>query len=364
MRDRRRRMTAQHVVHISLGTHVGGMEKLLVEFARFADRSRYELTFVSLQPRGDLASEIESHRWPVIAMDKADGLKPRLVAQLAKTFLRIKPDVVHTHNTAAYVYGVAAARIARVPRIIHTRHGQRFDCSRRQTTLFRGLSRWVDRVVSVSNDGARLTIKEGISAAKTATIFNGVDLDRFTLVDNRPRGRAVVVARLSPEKDIASLIQAIHVAKLRHCRLALDVIGDGSERQRLETLTQSLQLCDQIRFHGIRDDIPAVLAQASMFVLPSVTEGISLTLLEAMATGLPVVACDVGGNPEVVADGQTGILVPPRDPAAIAEAIQRLNDDPQLVRRLGNQGRARVEAKFCVRKMVHAYENLYSAEAA
>ena len=134
-------MIAKRVVHISLGTQVGGMEKLLVEFARFTDRSRYALSFVSLQQRGDLASQIESHRWPVIAMDKEEGLKPKLVLQLARKLRRIKPDVIHTHNTAAYVYGVLAATIARVPRIIHTRHAQRFDSSRRQTTLFRGLSR-------------------------------------------------------------------------------------------------------------------------------------------------------------------------------------------------------------------------------
>ncbi|QEG02192.1 Alpha-D-kanosaminyltransferase [Stieleria maiorica] len=357
-------MNARHVVHISLGTQVGGMEKLLVEFARFTDRSRYRLSFVSLQRRGELAAEIESHRWPVIAMNKAEGLKPALVGRLAKTLRRMVPDVVHTHNTAAYVYGVAAARLAGVPRVIHTRHGQRFESSRRQTTLFRGLSRWVDRVVSVSSDGARLSVDEGIAADKTVTIFNGVDLDRFAMVHQRPRGRAVVVARLSPEKDVASLIHAIRVAKQNGRRLELDIIGDGSERPHLESLTQSFHLCDQIRFHGIRDDIPVVLAQASMFVLPSVTEGISLTLLEAMATGLPVVACDVGGNPEVVADGRTGILVPPRDPAALAGAIRRLDEDRDLARRFGSEGRARVESKFCVRKMVHAYQQLYSAEAA
>lgn len=357
-------MIARRVVHISLGTHVGGMERLLVEFARFTDRSRHALTFVSLQQRGDLACQIESHRWPVVAMNKVEGLKPKLVFQLAQTLRQIKPDVVHTHNTAACVYGVPAAKIAGVPCIIHTRHGQRFDSSRRQTTLFRGLSRWVDRVVTVSDDSAQLTIDEGIRVEKTCTIPNGVDLDQFSVVEYRPRGKAVVVARLSPEKDIASLIQAVHIAQQRGCDLTLDVIGDGSERNHLEQLTRSLGLWDSIQFRGICRDIPKVLADASMFVLPSITEGISLTLLEAMATGLPVVACNVGGNPEVVADGRTGILVPPQTPEAIADAMQLLQSDQALSQRYGMEGRSRVESKFCVRNMVRAYESLYSLKAA
>ena len=379
-------MSTQRVVHVSLGTHVGGMEKLLVEFARFTDRSQFDLTFVSLQQRGDLASQIESYDCPVIAMNKTEGLKPALVARLAKTLRRIQPDVVHTHNTAAYVYGVAAAAIARVPRIIHTRHGQRFDSSRRQTMLFRGLSRWVERVVSVSSDGRQLTIDEGISPTKASTICNGVDLTRFPFVQNRPRGRAVVVARLSPEKDIVSLIRAMGILQETYGRLSeqpralvadrndnavsfaspwcLDIVGDGSERSSLESISRSLGLENVVEFHGMRDDVPTVLATASLFVLPSVTEGISLTLLEAMATGLPVVACDVGGNPEVVAHEETGILVPPQDPPALAEAMRTLQEDVTVAQQYGDAGRARVETKFCVRKMVRAYETLYSNKAA
>ena len=363
-------MTLQRIVHISLGTHVGGMEKLLVEFARFTDRSQYELTFISLQQRGDLAAQIESHDCSVIAMDKAEGLKPALVARLAKTLRRIKPDVVHTHNTAGYVYGVAAAAMARVPRIIHTRHGQRFDSSRRQTLLFRGLSRWVDHVVSVSMDGRQLTIEEGITSQKASTIGNGVDLTRFNFVQNRPTGqpakRAVVVARLSPEKDIASLIRAMGILQSHDhlSKLHLDIVGDGAERSSLESLSQSLELGDVIRFHGMRDDVSSVLATASLFVLPSITEGISLTLLEAMATGLPVVACDVGGNPEVVAHKETGILVPPSDPQAMADAMLWLHQNETLACQYGSAGRERVEQKFCIRKMVRAYETLYSNKAA
>jgi sugar transferase (PEP-CTERM/EpsH1 system associated) len=344
------------------------MEQLLVQFARFTDRSRYDPTFVSLQSRGALAADIESHQSVVIAMNKSPGLKPSLVVQLAKTLRRIRPSVVHTHNTAGYIYGVAAAALARVPRVIHTRHGQRFDSSNRQTRVFRGLSRWVDYVVGVSSDSRQLTINEGIAESKAKLICNGIDLSRFKPVENRPQGRSVVVARLSPEKDVASLLHALRIARQQASGdaipISLDVVGDGTERGRLESLATSLALGDAVRFHGMRRDIPELLSQASMFVLPSVTEGISLTLLEAMATGMPVVACRVGGNPEVVVEEQTGILVPPRDPRSLASAMLRIHQDSSLARRFGNAGRRRVEQNFCVRKMVRAYEALYEGKAA
>ncbi|MCC9599515.1 glycosyltransferase [Stieleria sp. JC731] len=358
-------MMTKRIAHISLGTDVGGMEKLLVEFAKHIDRTRFELSFISLQKTGRLAEQIETYHWPVHSMNKSDGLKPLLVTKLARKLRRIRPDVVHTHNTAAYVYGVAAAKIAGISRIIHTRHGQRYDHSSRQTMLFRQLSRWVEHIVSVSQDGAKLTVQhDGVSAAKTLTICNGVDLQQFRMPEHRPHGKVVVVARLSPEKDIASLVQAMGLVNQQDPTLNLDIIGDGVERSNLQTLVGDLGLDRTVRFLGLRDDIPDLLASASMFVLPSITEGISLTLIEAMATGLPVIACDVGGNPEVVVNLQSGILVPAGRPQAIADAILHYHGQPEVANRYGIAGRQRVMQKFCVRQMMHAYENLYAKGAA
>ncbi|TWT82759.1 Glycogen synthase [Planctomycetes bacterium CA13] len=361
-------MKTKHIVHISLGTNVGGMEKLLVEFARFADRSKFDLTFISLQEPGQVAAEIESLHWPVISLSKTPGLKLSVIAKLAKLLRTRKPTVVHTHNAAGQAYGVTAAKFARVPRVIHTRHGQCSTSTARQKMMYRSLSHWIERIVSVSNDGQQLTIRDGIAPEKAVTIHNGVDLRRFPQVRNRPIGRAIVVARLSPEKDIASLIQAMKIAteqtKPNEIPFTLDIVGDGQQRQSLEALTRSLMLQDAIRFCGESDRVSDQLASASMSVLPSLTEGISLTLLEAMATGLPVVACSVGGNPEVVSDQETGILVPPGDPQALAEAMLRLHRDPALAERYGDAGRLRAEKMFCVRKMVRAYESLYSGKEA
>ncbi len=345
---------------------MGGMEKLLVEFARFADRERFELAFISLQERGTLAAEIEDLQWPVFALDKRPGFKPGVVLSLARRLRQLRPSVVHTHNTAAFLYGAVAARLAGVPRIVHTQHGQRYWASNRETWAFRLLSKLAFRVISVSQDALQRSIADGIAADRARVIRNGVDLARFAYTGPYPAGPAVLVARLSPEKDVATLIRAMgHARDLwgsQEPRLALEVIGDGAERAELESLSRCSGLQDMIHFLGERRDIPARLARASMFILPSLTEGVSLTLLEAMARGLPVVATRVGGNLEVVVDGKTGILVPPRDPAALAAAMVRLAQNPQLGQEMGRCGRERVEREFSIQEMVRQYEQEYVAD--
>jgi sugar transferase (PEP-CTERM/EpsH1 system associated) len=354
------------VAHIALGMHVGGMERLLVEFARWTDRARFDLQFLSLEEGGAAAAQIEELGWPVNCLGKPGGFRPEVVISLSRHLRRFRADVVHTHNTAGYLYGVAAAILARVPRVIHTRHGQRFEASKRQTLSFRWLSRWVDQVVSVSEDGRRLTMEEGIASHRVSTIRNGIDLHQFPYVGSNPTGPAVLVSRLSQEKDVASLIRAIAIAdgqrRSHEPPLRLQIVGDGHERVALENLTRQLGLESLIEFLGQRREIHKMLRGASMFVLPSLTEGISLTLLEAMASGLPVVATHVGGNPEVVIPGVTGLLVPVRDPDAMARAMLELWRDPTMATSYGLEGRQRVELEFGIQRMIHQYELLYRAE--
>lgn len=353
------------VMHVVLGTQVGGMEKLLVEFAKFADRGRFDLAFTSLQTRGGIANEIEACHWPVYELGKQPGLRPGVVWKLAAQLRRDRTQVVHTHNTSAFIYGVLAGKLACVQRIVHTRHGQRFGASNRQTLLFRMLSKLVYRIVSVSEDGSRLSALEGVSPDRLCTILNGIDLRSFGFVGATAYGPAVIVARLSKEKDLVSLIHAVAIVMQTAedaSRFSLKIVGDGSERTHLEALSKQLGLTRCIEFLGQQSNVEEILALASMFVLPSLTEGISLTLLEAMACGLPVVATRVGGTTEVVVDEVTGLLVPPGCPKAMAAAIVRLHRDPHLSQRMGELGRQRVEQKFSVESMVRAYEELYLGE--
>jgi len=352
--DRRRR-----IVHVTFGLDVGGQEKLLVEFARRADRGRFDLQFVSLGSRGVLADEIEELGWPVTALGLPNGLRPSLVVKLARTFRRWRPDVVHTHDDRALFYAGPAAWVTRVPLVVNTRHGRNFHFTPRQVAVGRRLARLVDRYVSVSDDARTLCVAEGIAPSRLRTILNGIDTGRFRFGGPDPSGPVVTVARLSPEKDVANLVRATAIAAERVPELRVEVAGGGPCLADLNRLAVELGASDHIAFLGEVREIPALLARARIFVLPSRSEGIPLTVLEAMACGLPVVATRVGGLPEVVDEGVTGLLVPTADPAALARAIIKIWNDPDRGDRLGRAGRQRAEERFDVRRMVAQYENLY-----
>jgi glycosyltransferase involved in cell wall biosynthesis len=346
------------VVHLTQGLEVGGQEKLLVEFARHADRARVELRFVSLSDRGVLADDIEACGWPVCALDEPAGVRPRLVLRLAWLLRRWKADLLHTHDDRPHAHGAAAALLAGVG-VVHTRHWQGAGLTQRRLLLTRAAAQCTTRFVCISRDSARRAVRQGVSRRRVSTIWNGIDLARFAYAGPDPAGPAVTVARLSPEKDLETLLHAVALVVRRHPGFRLEVAGDGPCRADLERVAAELGLGGAVRFLGSVRDVPGLLARARLFALSSLTEGISLTLLEAMARGLPVVATRVGGNVEVVAEGQTGLLVPARNPAALADALGRLWADAGECTRLGRAGRQRVEQHFDVRRMVAEYEAIY-----
>ena len=350
---------AVRIAHITFGLDVGGQEKLLVEFARHADRERFDLRFVSIGDRGPLAGEVEALGWPVDALGVPSGLRPGLIARLAASFRRWRPDAVHTHDQRALFYAGPAARLARVPMLVHTRHGRDVHATRRQAAIFRALSTLVHRFVCVSEEVAGLSRAQGVSPSRIRTILNGIDLDRFGFIGPDPAGPVMTVARLSPEKDVANLVRATAIAAERAPALRVEVAGGGPCREELDHLAAELGVAGRFTFLGEARDVPALLRRACMFVLPSRSEGIPLTALEAMACGLPVVATRVGGLPEVVEDGITGLLVPPADPAALARAVVEIWGDPRRGDRMGHASRRRVEDRFDVRRMVGQYEAMY-----
>ncbi|HEX5444153.1 MAG TPA: glycosyltransferase [Pirellulales bacterium] len=350
---------ALRVAHVAGQLDVGGMEKLLVEFARHADCERFALTFISLTSRGSLAKQIEACGWPVVSLHCGPGRRTGMIFRLAQLFRRLRIDVVHTHNSRSLLYGAPAARLARVDRVIHTRHGQLYGASASGIRTFRWATWFTDQVVCVSDDSARLSLADGVAARRIRTVVNGVDPARFAFLGPARGATVVAIGRLSPEKGFDTLIEAIAHAAPEHPSLRLELAGDGPCLADLRRLAKRLGVGDRVTFLGEVADVPAVLARAALFVLPSLTEGISLTLLEAMARGLPVVATSVGGTPEVVVDGETGRLAPPRAPGELARCIVSMLRDPDACRRMGLAGRIRVEARFDVRRMVENYQQLY-----
>jgi glycosyltransferase involved in cell wall biosynthesis len=352
-------MSRIRVIHVSLGLNMGGMEKVLAEFARHADRNRFDLEFICLTSKGEVARQIEELGWPVTALGISPGVKPAAFVQLVRLFRQAGANVVHTHNTKPLLYAVPAAHLAGVQQIIHTRHGQNYGITRRQHYLLDFMAVWADRVVSVSNNGTKLTLASMAPGERIVTIENGIDVSLFPVTIPKPGGPIVFVGRLSPEKDLATLLRSIAIAIEQEPAIRLHLAGAGACQTELKALSENLGISRHVEFLGQKNDVAEILAGASMFALSSITEGISLALLEAMSRGLPVVATAVGGNTEVVVDGETGLLVPHRAPAELAAAILTLYRQPDLARQMGALGRKRVEARFDSRVMVARYESLY-----
>jgi glycosyltransferase involved in cell wall biosynthesis len=351
------------VVHLVLQLDTGGMEKLLVEFARHADRQRFDLRFVSLTTRGTLGGDIEALGWPVTALHDPGGLRPGLLWRLSRLFREWKTDVVHAHNSRPLIYGAPAARLAGVSTVVATRHGQSFGVSRRKHAAYRLSALFADHVVTVSQDVAELSASRGLRRSKLRVICNGIDTARFAFAGPQAGGPAVYVGRLAPEKDVGTLLHAAAEVVRAEPAFRLEIAGDGVCAADLHRLADELGLHGHVRFLGEVRDVPALLQRASVFVLPSLTEGISLTVLEAMARGLPVVTTRVGGNREVVAEGETGLLVSPADPHTLAGALLQVHRHPDEGRRMGQAGRLRVESQFDVRQTVAAYEALYEGQS-
>ncbi len=354
-------MTAHRlrVAHVVLQLRTGGMEKVLAELARHADRDAYDLHFVCLGESGPVADEITSLGWPVTVLNKPRGLRPSHVLKLARLFSRLGTHVVHSHNNDPLLYAALATRFAGVPVHIQTRHGQAIGTSRRHRTAVRLASLFARRVVCVSNDSGRVAAREGIPARKLLTVHNGIDTERFGYAGPRLNGPAVMVARMVPAKGGDVQLRAVPQILRVRPDFRLCVVGDGVALPGLIEQARALGVASAVQFMGEISNVAAVLASASLFVLPSHSEGVSLTILEAMARGLPVVTTRVGGSPELVDDPATGLLIPPGDPDALAAAVLSIWADPTRGEQMGRAGRERVERHFDVRTMTRQYEALY-----
>ena len=352
------------VCHVSMNLTTGGLERLLVDFAQFGDRSRFSPHFVALNDLGQPADEIRDQGLNVQTMRFGTVGKWKMLQQLAELMRNEGVQLVHTHNTYAHFYGTLAARLAEVPLVVNTQHGAGCGSTWKHRLQFRIANRWTQRIVGVSEDCAQACrTAHPKSADKTICIYNGIDLSRFNyrgpcLSGDRPT--AISVARLSPEKDLQTLLRAVTRVLWEVPNFRLLIVGDGPEHSMLVDFVKEKELEGHVEFLGERSDVPELLASAGFFVTSSKTEGISLTLLEAAAVGLPIVATSVGGNPEIVQHGKTGRITAPENPGALARAMIEMCRDRDAWQAMGELGRQRVEQHFEVRRMVRDYEAVYA----
>jgi glycosyltransferase involved in cell wall biosynthesis len=348
------------IAHVTNQLETGGMERLLVEFARHADRRRFHLEFVCLGMRGSIAGVLESLGWNVHVLGMKPGIRPGAMLKLARMFRSSRVDLVHTHNTKPLLYSAPAMKVASVGGLIHTRHGERIGTSRRQDAAFALACKAADRVVCVSGATHRASVAEGLGNERLRTIENGIDLERFPFAGPMLGGPALYVGRLSPEKGVDVLLQAVRLIVSQEPAFRLRIAGTGPGLGEMGELARSLGVGGSVEFLGEVSDVAGQLSQASMLVLPSRSEGLSIAVLEAMGVGLPVVATRVGGTPEAVSHGTTGLLVEKEDVEGLAGAVLKLWRDRELARRLGTAGRESVVSRFDVRAMVARYEAMYA----
>lgn len=356
------------VAHIVYAFGTGGLEKGVATVVRNASED-LEHVIVCLHSSGE-SERLLPPGTPVIELYKPAGNSPIFLWKLARTLKRVRPTIVHARNWGG-TDGIIAARLAGVRAAVQGEHGWEIDdpagLNAKRLFFRRILDFWIDEYTAVSRHlGTWLT--ETVKVRKpVAQIYNGVDTDVFFPASGSEKNaiRAEfdipddafiigIVGRLDQIKDHPTLFQAFTGVKQVRPDAHLLVVGDGPERERLEALAD-----DGCLFLGNRLDVPAVLRGFDLFVLPSLNEGISNTILEAMATGLPVVACRVGGNPELLDHGQTGTLVPPGDSDALAAAILQYAQNRTLQDQQGAEGRKTVLQQFSVQSMVAGYENVY-----
>ncbi len=394
------------VLHVITDTNIGGAGRyLLYLLPQPAFRG---LDIGVACPDGELAGRLDAagiRRLNISGRDISHS--PRLTMELAALIKEEKPDIVHTHGSLS---GRMAARLRRVP-VVYTKHGQvRIPNERgmlppRPGPFARFLNRiatrvLADRVIAVS-EGVRRELEEsGVSPAMITAILNGIDISPYKRRARRPSTRSSArssaraltqpptepstqsadgqdgtdrrsfligtLARLSPPKGIDTMIEAAKIVIASYPSVRFVIAGTGPLETDLSRKVRDLRLEPYVRMPGFVDDVPGFLAGLDLYVLPSDTEGTPLALIEAMAAGLPVVATRVGGVPEVVIDGVTGLLVPPRQPKALAQAIVRLLVDPDLAKSMGASGRERAEtvfdAKVTAEKTVEVYRDVLASK--
>lgn len=369
------------VVHVIYRLDVGGLENGVVNLVNHMPASEFRHAIVCLTDFTDFRKRITRPDVEVFALRKPPGNSLPMHGRLLRLLRDLGPAVVHTRNLAALECQPAAA-LAGVKGRVHSEHGRdmaNLDGNNwRHLLIRRSMRPFVGHYIALSRDlEGYLRDRIGVDPAKLSQIYNGVDTNRFRAADTRREPLPVegfagpddivigTVGRMEPVKDPVNLARAfVHLTQLIpevRARLRLVMIGDGALRDEVARTLDAAGLLAQAWLPGARDGIDALLRGMDIFVLPSKSEGISNTILEAMASRLPVVATRTGGNPELVAEGETGLLAPPNDPEALARAILDYVRQPAVRREHAWRARAVAVERFSLANMVQRYADIYRA---
>lgn len=363
------------MLQVVLRLDPGGTERLVIEIVRRL-HTGVPMAVCCLDAAGAWADRVATLGVPLHVLDRQPGFHLSLAPRLAAAARAFGANVLHCHHYSPFVYGRLASFLLPGVRAVYTEHGRLSDepPSLKRRLVNRLLMAGARDLYAVSHDLRGHLVREAVPE-RMQVIWNGIDPGAAPEPAARAAARAALgaapddwvvgaVARLDPVKDLGTLVDAVARAAGTQPAVRLAIIGEGPERQTLEQVVDRLGVRDRVRLLGHRDDVRALLAGFDAFANSSTSEGISLTLLEAMAAELPVVATRVGGTPEVVVDGETGRLAPARDPEALAEALLDTCRDGARARAWGAAGRRRLLAHFTIDEMVRRYEDVYRDVAA
>ena len=363
-----------NILHIMQSLEPGGLENGVVNLANYIDKDCFEVHIYCIKELGRFRNRISDKKTDVRLCQDKNGLM-EIAWDIRRYCKKKKIDIVHTHGWGTLFVGVLGARLARVA-VINGEHGVLYDETFKRRFAQYLLFNNVNANLSVSEDLIKdIAAKFSIKKSLFKTIHNGIDLNKF-FVDsqsafqkkrelgiNQDTFIVGTVGRLDPIKHFHTLISAF--AKFRHTQpnisAKLIIVGDGIERQKLQQLSDDFSISEDILLLGHRDDIPALLNMMDIFVLTSESEGLSNTIMEAMACGAPVLATDVGGNRELVVHGETGGLFPVDDIEVLAKELSSLYFDKVKRGSFSINSVARVQREFSIEIMVKKYENFYAS---
>ena len=358
------------VLHVIGSMQTGGAERVVAEYAKWHDRSRYEPEVCCVLSSGAFADSVAVSGVPVHVLGRNSRFDLRAIVTLARIIRRGRFEVVHNHNFAALTVGLPASILGRARAVVRTEHNVVRTRGRARYYLSRAAALREDAQIAVSAAVKRAHTECGrIPRARFVTIMNGIDEERLVPGADRAAVRrelglpddAVVclnIGSLTEQKNRRTLLDA--TARLSDIEtLRVLVVGSGPEKEELEARAGELGLSGRVLFLGERLDVPDLLAASDIFVLSSDWEGLPITVLEAMASGVPCVATAVGGVPEVLTDGVSGLTVEPGDPGALADGIRTLTRDPELRARMAGAARDEFERRFRAEQMVRQTEALY-----
>ena len=385
------------VLHVITRMIIGGAEWNTLYTCQLLNRSRYEpllATGPETGTEGSLIEATEASGIPVfIVPDLIREIDPKrdfkALVQLIRLYRDLEVDIVHTHTSKAGILGRLAGRLAKVPVIIHTVHGFAFTAPlpKWQRQLYIALEkmagRWCDALIFISKPLMAEAGKLGIGDPKTyAYIPSGIDIKAFQNSNNngnREIKRQMLgltdhipvigtVSRLVRDKGLELILEAAAQLKAKGLKFHMVWVGDGPMRAELERMAQSLGVADRLSITGMCTDVPAWISCFDIFVLPTMWEGMGRVFLEAQAAGIPVIGTKVGGVPDVVRDGETGILIQPNDVKALAEMIELLITNAELRRRMGVAAaqfasNEQFQVEFMVRKIEEVYEQAWQRRA-